>query len=115
MISQQKFDTARACDDGRLSSGKAHASACNRRVALVRVSEYEEWGVAQKKADAACLAAFQAELFRAAFSLEGTMQQIFSRCRSVADGVPAAELPINQYLRVLRQIEQNVRLELAAR
>ena len=86
----------------------------NRRAdgALERVGEYEQWGVTQAEPFAAFLASIQAELFRNAITLEAAAQEALGHCPSATDGIRAAHPPITQYLRVLRQIEQNVRLEL---
>jgi hypothetical protein len=109
MNTQHSFATERACDDVRYSSAEAHVwSSDGRRVRLERIGEYEEWGIAQAEPFAAFLAVIQAELFRAAYTLENSVEQSFSHCRSGADGIRVADRPITQYLRVLRQIEQNV-------
>jgi hypothetical protein len=113
MNTQHLFGTEGPCDEGRLSSAESHIGPTDVRTArLDRVDEYEEWGIAQAESFAAFLAVIQAELFRTAVTLEDAMQQSFSRCRCGPDGIRAAHRPITQYLRALRQIEQNVRLEL---
>jgi hypothetical protein len=95
--------------DARHSSVEVHAWPTDgRTVRIERISEYEQWGVSQAEPFAAFLAVIQAELFRAAYRLENSVQQSFSHCRSGADGIRVADRPITQYLRVLRQIEQNV-------
>jgi hypothetical protein len=109
MNTQQSFASEGACDDARLSSSEGPVwPSDGQYVRLERIGEYEDWGVAQAEPFAAFLAVIHAELFRAAYMLENSMEQLFSHCRSGADGIRVADRPITQYLRVLRQIEQNV-------
>src|SRR6476620_5759273 len=109
MNTQQSFASEGACDDARLSSSEGPVwPSDGRNVRLERIGEYEDWGVAQAEPFAAFLALIQAELFRAAYTLENLVQQSFSYCGSGADGIRVVDRPITQYLRALRQIEQNV-------
>jgi hypothetical protein len=81
------------------------------RVRLARVSEFEQQGVSATQPFAAFLAVIQAELFRTVAALEDAVHQSLGQPLTTTACLAAAAHPTSNYLRAVRQIAQNARLQ----
>ena len=86
-----------------------------RTVRLARVSEYEQRGVSNPQPFAALLAAIQGDLLRTAVALEDAVHQSLGQTPTIADCSGVAAHKTDIYLRVVRQVAQNARLEIGPR
>ena len=86
-----------------------------RTVRLVRVREYEQQGVSNPQPFAAMLAAIQGDLLRTVMGLEDAVHQLLGQTSTIADCSEVAADKTDMYLRVVRQIAQNARLEIGPR
>lgn len=113
MNTQDNVGTTCVSGDVRFTTASAHVPSRDwRTTQLERVDEYEQLAVLQADPDARFSAVIRAELIRTAFLLEELVHEALSNSPSTAEGIRAAEPMVVLYLRAVRQIGRDTRLEI---